>query len=287
MSRLSEWRRDLRELGEELRRQLEFARESGGLMGEGYPLPVDVPGRTPAFLCLHGFGCVPNEVELMTELGAELGLRTLAPLLPGHGTHVSDLVRTTYDDWYAASERHLLALAAAGPVIVGGQSTGALIALQLAATHPSKVHAVVALANALHLAWPFPDLALALTAWLPVQRLALPKFGGPNIRDPQARAQHLTYSAQPIGPARSLQLAGHRVERLLSAVKCPLWVGHGALDATTPVANAWRVAQQVASQDIEVHLFPNSAHILTKDADRLEVRQRVRSFLLRQAGGAR
>jgi carboxylesterase len=250
-------------------------------MGEGTPTPVDVPGRAPALLCLHGFGCVPNEVELLSHLGRELGLRTLAPLLPGHGTHVRDLARTSYADWYAAAEQALRTLSEAGPVIVAGQSTGALIGLQLAAEHPSIVCAVVALANALHLAWPFPDLALAAVRWLPVDDWALPKFGGPNIADPEARSTHLTYSAQPIGPAQSLRLAGQRMESRLSEVSCPLFLAHGALDRTVPVSNTWRVAREVSSTDVEVHIFAGSAHILTKDAERHELKRRVGAFLHR------
>lgn len=263
-----------------LREMLAFARQAGGLMGDGAPEPVDRAGREPALLCLHGFGCVPNEVELLSTLGIELGLRTRAPLLPGHGTHARDLAATRYPDWFAAAEEQLFALTRQGPAIVGGQSMGAVLAFDLAARHPERVRGVVAYANALHLAWPFPDLPLAVLG-VPLGGFALPKFGGPNIADPGARQAHLTYSSQPIAAARSLRAAGLAVEQNLGRIACPVFIAHGALDITTPPRNAWLAAERIGSLDVEVHLLPNSAHILTKDTDRATLKQRTAAFLRR------
>src|SRR5690606_581509 len=115
----------------------------GQLRGDGPIDAVDLPGRNPALLAIHGFGATPNEVLMLTEEARALRLRTRAPLLPGHGTHAGDLARTSYADWYASAERELLQLSESDSVIVGGQSMGAVVALDLAATHPSRVRALV------------------------------------------------------------------------------------------------------------------------------------------------
>ena len=82
----------------------------GRLRGEGPIDAVDLPGRDPALLAIHGFGATPNEVLMLTEEAHALGLRTRAPLLPGHGTCAADLARTTYGQWYESAERELLQL---------------------------------------------------------------------------------------------------------------------------------------------------------------------------------
>lgn len=265
-----------------LRRSLRRVWRAGGLMGDGRPQPVEVEGAYPAVLALHGFGCVPNEVELVSSLARRLGLRCSAPLLPGHGTRVRDLARTRYEDWYAAAEQRLLELAERGPVIVAGQSLGGLLALDLASRH-SQVCAVVVLANPLRLPWPFPTLALQLAALLNVPDFSLPKVVGPDIVDPVSRRQHLTYDAQPWRAAESLRQAALALEPRLEQVSCPAFLAHGALDRTTPLSNVWLAAPALAARDLEVHIFPNSGHILTKDNDRAVLDAKLEAFIRRCA----
>lgn len=259
----------------------EEKRFAGALRGEGIINPVDVPGRFPGLLALHGFGCVPDEVGLLSGLGVELELTTRAPLLPGHGLTVAEFAKTRYPDWYTSAERHFFELSAATPVIVGGQSMGAVLALDLASRHPERCAGLVLFANAVRLASPFPSVAITVASLLKVPDFALPKTKGPDLIDPVARATHTTYAAQPFHAARSLQLAGARVLDQLTRVRCPTFIGHGALDHTAPPTNAWLVADRLGTTDVEVHLFPNSAHILTKDLDRETLRTRVRAFLMR------
>lgn len=256
-------------------------RFAGGLRGAKRIEPIDVPGKQPALLALHGFGCVPEEVALLSGVGLELGLRTRAPLLPGHGTTVAEFAKTRYPDWYAAAEAHFLELSARGPALVGGQSMGAVLSLDLASRHPDRCAGLVLFANAVRLGWPFPSLALSLASLANVPDFALPKTKGPDLQDPEARATHTTYEAQPFHAARSLQLAGARVLEQLTRVKCPTFIAHGTLDHTAPPDNARLVANRVGTTDVEVHLFSRSGHILTKDFDRDALRDRVMAFVTR------
>src|SRR5690606_13416914 len=119
--------------------------------------------------------------------------------------------RTRYVDWYAAAEKWFLELSAQQPAIVGGQSMGALIALDLASRYPTRAAGLVLFANAIRLAVPFPGTALSLASWLRLPDFALPKWGGPDLQDPVHRATHTTYEAQPMFAARSLHAAGSEV----------------------------------------------------------------------------
>src|SRR5690606_38330771 len=214
-----------------------------------------------------------------------LGLHSRAPLLPGHGSSVEALAVTRYADWYAAAEQQLFELGAESPVILGGQSMGAVLALDLAARHPARCAGLVLFAPAVRLATPFPSLAMRIATLLNIPDFALPKWGGPDLRDVEACARHTAYGAQPFRAAVSLQRAGLDVLERLPRVHCPAFIAHGVLDRTAPVSNAWLVADRLGTTDVEVHLFRKSAHILTKDLERDVLRERVRAFLTRIVQG--
>ncbi|MBW3611508.1 MAG: hypothetical protein KY438_08255 [Actinobacteria bacterium] len=86
------------------------------------------PGGPSGALVVHGFTGTPATVRPVAEALAGAGLAVEAPRLPGHGTHIHDMIPTRFADWWAAAEEAYLRLAArcqevvvAGP----GPATGA------------------------------------------------------------------------------------------------------------------------------------------------------------------
>lgn len=248
----------------------------------GPPLgTLDVAGDSPAVLALHGFGATTQEVLLVVEIARELGLRALAPLLPGHGSSVHDLARTRYKDWHAAAEQALATLARDSErVIVVGSSMGSLIALDLAADHPDRVVGVGVLGSPIRLPWPYPSLALAAISLLRLPDFTLRKFG-PDILDPEARRTQVTYSEQPIYAGNDVRLAGRRVEARLGQVHCPAFVAHGRCDRVCPVRNARRVYAQLGTVAWrkELLILERSHHIITRDVERGLLRTRLSAFI--------
>lgn len=250
----------------------------GSLIGEGVADPIVVTGATPTVLAFHGLTGTPQEVALVVEVAAELGLSAEAPLLPGHGLRVSDLSRTSFADWLSAAEQHYDRVAARGPVIVAGLSMGALLALHLAKNHRENVVGVIALANAMWLHSPWPTLPLKLLDRLRAPDFWMPK-SGPDLGDREQRALHLTYNAQPIRAAISLLRAGEALSEELHRVIAPALFVHGALDAVTPASNAWRVAVRLGSVQKRTVILPKSRHILTRDVERDIVRRELTAFV--------
>ena len=79
-------------------------------------------------LCLHGLGGTGATMWPVVAACIDAGFTTLAPTLPGHGTDPADLIGVTWTDWLDAARQW--------PAdVVGGQSMGACLALQLAAEH--------------------------------------------------------------------------------------------------------------------------------------------------------
>lgn len=255
-------------------------------------LPVgtlEVPGAAPSVLALHGFGATPQEVDLVMQVARDLGLRGLAPLLPGHGLSVEELARTRWADWRAASEEALLELARGDSrVIVVGSSMGSLLALDLAASFPEHVVGVAALAAPIRLPWPFPSLALAVVTGLGLPDFSVPK-AGVDILDAGGRHSQVTYARQPAYAGNDVRLAGRRVRSRLGDIRCPALVAHGRYDHVCPVGNARRVYAELGTprSDKQLLILPRSYHIITRDVDRGLLRTHLYDFLNRVAQGKR
>ncbi len=240
--------------------------------------PRHLSGATPSLLCLHGFTGVPQEVELAVGVAQELGLAAEAPLLPGHGTSPLELARTGYEDWLRAARSSFDDLRKKGPVVLVGLSMGSLLATELTLDAPGDVAGLVLLSNAFWLKSPYPAWALRA-----VDRLRIPNFHltkkGPDLGDPEARASHLTYPAQPVRGGIEVLRAGERLRRRLGDLHRPTLLLHGALDQVCPVENAWKASALLGARRKRVVIYPHSHHILSRDVEREDVRCELLHFV--------
>jgi carboxylesterase len=253
-----------------------------GLTGAQVAERIDLPGATPTVLALHGYCGVPAEVELACEAAQAAGLAAVAPLLAGHGVCAKELAPLRFDDWVRGAEQELLIASQRAPVVLTGLSLGSLVTLELALRHPERVRGLVLLANALWLTGPFPSLALRAIGALGLPDFAFPKLGS-DIADPEARRTQTSFLAQPVHGAIDLQRAGDRLQGELDRIQCPVLLLHGARDRVCPVENAWKAAERLGSEDVQVRIFPHSHHILTRDVEKDRVREAMATFFRRMA----
>jgi carboxylesterase len=252
--------------------------ERGALRGARKPVELAVAGNGPPILAFHGFGASAFDMELLVEVASELGLAALAPNLPGHGTHVRELAQMRFGDWAGGVDSALARVEP--PAIVAGLSLGSLLALDLALREPASVKALILLANAIRLATPFPGWGLELAVRLRFPDFLVPKRAS-DIGDLEARESQVTYSADPVLAASEVHRAGKRLFARLSEVRCPTLLIHGARDRVCPVSNAWRVAEQLGTDDVRVVVLPRSHHILTRDVEREVARREISQFVKR------
>ncbi|MEV6059935.1 alpha/beta fold hydrolase [Nocardia asteroides] len=99
--------------------------------------PFDHTGGEHGVLVLHGFTGSPQSVKPLAKWFAEAGFSVSAPLLPGHGTTVEDMLATGWTDWSNAAERAYLDLASrCSRIVVAGLSMGGTLTTWLALRHP-------------------------------------------------------------------------------------------------------------------------------------------------------
>jgi len=219
---------------------------------------------------VHGFTGTPYEVRYLGEQLWRAGWSAYAPLLPGHGTTIGELERTTWHDWLAAVGEAIERLQKRHRhVALVGQSLGGLLAL-VSASRRRDICAVVSLAAPLWLR--------GLAKWaarLPLR--TLPKIGGSDARDPRVRAENPGYRAIPMRALRQVLDVMRVADAALPAITQPVLVVHAQNDHTAPVACAQRIAERARAR--RVRILPRSYHLIAADVERDVVAAEVLAFI--------
>lgn len=241
--------------------------------------PFDLAPRTEdsgsAALCLHGLTGTPYEVRSVGEALAEAGLRAVGPRLAGHGDTPETLAATTQGEWVEGVRRAYEKIAAASDqVFVVGLSLGGLLSLDLAAHAP--VAGVVAIGTPLALRRPIPQLVPWVKRIMPM----LPKRGGSDIRDPQARSRHPGFRVMPLWSVHELVRLQAKVIRSLGQITAPALIAHGVHDHTANPADAERIYQEIGSQERELLWLERSGHVVPVDYDGALLASRIVEFVI-------
>jgi carboxylesterase len=210
-----------------------------------------------AVMLIHGFTATPQEVRRLATNLYRAGFTTAGPLLPGHGTTPADLNRTRWQDWYHAVETTYLNLKSNYPkVYVGGESTGGLLALLLAARIPS-IAGVLAYA---------PALQIPMTRLQVLQlRVLSPFVSGMKKNDLSTNTNWQGYTVNPLKALLQLRALQKVVRRELNNIHQPLLVMQGKQDHTIDQNSAKLVFAGVSSTVKEIHWLEKSGHCLLLD----------------------
>ncbi len=224
----------------------------------------------------HGFTGTPYEVRYLGERLAAAGFSVAAPLLPGHGTVVSDLDATSWQDWVDHVERAVDRMQArCGRVAIVGQSLGGLLALYVASRRP-ELCCVSSLAAPLWL----EGLSGRVASWVGAGKLrikAIPKIGGSDVLDPRSKAENPCYPAIPTKALGQLVEFMTVVDASLARIQQPTLVLHARQDHTAPVACALRIAEATRAE--RVRILPRSYHLIGVDVERDIVAAEVINFV--------
>ncbi len=216
-------------------------------------------GSTGVLLC-HGFTATTAEVRLLAKTLYENGYTVTAPLLPGHGTSPEDCNRFTWQDWYACIEHTYQQLANdCHRVVIGGESTGALLVLYLAARHPESM-GILCYAPALRLKMGRSG-SLLLSILAPFIA-SVPKPASKDDNPWQG------YSVQPLKGAVQLMHLQKAIPGLLPQIHQPILIIQGRLDPTVHPASPQIIYDQVSSPIKQLHWLEHSTHCVILDKER-------------------
>lgn len=242
--------------------------------------PFSAAGGPGGALVVHGFTGSPHSVRGVASALAAAGLAVEAPLLPGHGTCIEDLMATGWHEWRAGVDAAWERLASrCERAVVFGLSMGGSLVLSLAADRCEVVGVVVVNPFVDPPAESFRDLLRGL---LDSGHDTIPGIGG-DIADPAER-EEVGYPGTPIGPLLSLAEALERLLARLGDINCPVLIMTSCVDNVVPPVSSDVLADRVAGP-VERVLLENSLHVATLDHDREDVERRTVAFALKATDG--
>ena len=252
------------------------------MLGAG-EMELFAEGRAPSVVAIHGFGGTVAELRPLLDRVVDAGYAVDGALLPGHGSSVTKLQDTTFDDWVEATRvRARSAAREHGSVVLLGFSLGSLVAMQIASERPAWLSGLVVLGNAVTLQ-PHSSVPLALLArsgaHVPDVYLLKPRAG--DLVDPAMMDRLVSYDRHPLRASLEVYLAGPRVRAGVGLIDCPTLILHGRRDQVCPWTNALWLADHIGTRDVSVRVFEQSAHVLACDGERAEVAREVLTFLAR------
>lgn len=250
-------------------------------------------GRTGVLL-MHGLCGTPTEMRFVANGLARTGCTVYCPMLAGHGGTEEDIKGTTWQDWYASAERALDRLREdCDTVIVGGLSTGAVLALLLAARRPADVQGTALLAPTLWLnGWLIPWYA-RLFRLVFSKRIAnligFPDLHPHGIKDERIREfiRNALFSGDSSVAGLPSTPGGAVLEhrRLVQAARAelgrihqPALIIHPREDDYADLDNAWYLQRQLKGM-VDMVVLDDSYHIVTVDRQRHVVVERTAAFV--------
>lgn len=233
--------------------------------------PWSAEGGPHGALVLHGFTGNCSGVRPQAEALHTAGFAIEMPLLPGHGTKVEDLLGFGFDDWYAAAEEALDALAErVDRIVVAGLSMGGALTCVLAVEHP-EIAGIACVNPATQVN---DEIRTTVKAMLAAGSDYIPPVGSDIALE---GATENAYAATPVPPLLTMFDAADQFAGRLDRITCPTLVLTSRQDHVVPPTDSEFLVSQVAGP-VEHVWLEESYHVATIDLDGPEVSRRIVEF---------
>jgi carboxylesterase len=235
--------------------------------------PFYLTGGPLGVLLIHGLTATTAEVRPLAEWLHRLGYSVAAPLLPGHYTQPADLNRVQWQNWAeSVDEMYNRLKTDCQRIVAGGESTGALLALNLAGEHP-EIDALLLYAPALKLNFS------RLGGWR--IRLLAPFVKWAPKKNMDSDMPWQGYTVNPLkGVIQLLTLQVH-IHPRLPQITQPVLIVQGRLDLTVDARVPGILINGLGSNVKEVHWMGASTHCVILDREREIIYRLTQTFLSR------
>lgn len=246
-------------------------------------------------LLLHGFSGTPNEVKDLGEYLANFGFTIYAPTMAGHGTKPDDLLKIGAKEWEESVKQAYLKLREkTKKVFLIGNSFGSNMAFWLIKEFNNEPIGVVSLSAPIYMKYhKFVLFRIYTYGWFKkYYRKPLKAYVTPSAfvkclftkKDEELKDVAILAKANyQIIPIKSIKefLRFIKKETIpnLKKITTPIFVAHAKADPVILSKSAEYIYNHVASQKKEFFWFPHKGHIMTYDAHRQELFERIYNFI--------
>jgi len=225
-------------------------------------MPVLFKGRSKrlGIVLSHGYMATPLEVKGLATYLQRKGYWVYTPRLRGHGTSPEDLALRTYEDWLlSVEEGYALVSNVCDRVVVGGFSTGAGLALHLAA-RIKDITGVFAIAAPLRL----QDLGARFASTLDAWNRLMDKIGKGSIKkefvNNSPENPHINYHRNPISGVSEIEKLMESLYPLLPSISVPSLVVQSENDPVVDPKGSKKIFKRLGSVDKKYTLFNFDRH---------------------------
>jgi esterase/lipase/1-acyl-sn-glycerol-3-phosphate acyltransferase len=285
-------RKLVRYFRENARREFEADYRQYYLEDESKPMDIGRPmlfrgrSRNVGVVLSHGYMAAPAEVRTLAEYLARKGYWVFTPRLRGHGTSPEDLAQRTFQDWiYSMEEGYLLMRNLCRKVILGGFSTGAALALELASrtAQMRDVLGVFAVSTPLRLQYLASRFAPVVDTWNKIMGRVHLDDAKREFVENQPENPHINYFRNPISGVRELERLMAHLEPKLTAVEAPALVVQSNGDPVVNPNGSMRVFELLGSVDKRYEVFSFQRHGILLGEGSHQVHRVIGDFIDRLA----
>lgn len=227
-------------------------------------------------LLIHRLGGAPWEMHELALGLNEQGYSVMAVKLAGHCGSLQELAGAGWMDWLASVRRGADTLASrTDRVVVGGISTGAVLALALAQERPFHVAGVLALSPVLRHDGRAGPRGASTALLLPVLRM----LGIARHRALPGRLRRAGLPGTPWGALGQMRKLAAAVRRRMDMVRAPCLVIHARHDDVATVSGAFEIAKTARNTNVHLQLLADREHVITMGRGCGDVVSRATAFV--------
>ncbi|OQX27564.1 MAG: glycerol acyltransferase [Desulfobacteraceae bacterium IS3] len=244
----------------------------------GSPFLLKGASKDMGVVLIHGYMAAPLEVRELAEYLARRGLWVYCPRLKGHGTAPDDLAVRSYKDWIESVDTGFALISSITKhVVAGGFSTGAALALDLAA-RASEVRGVFAVCPPLRLQDFAARFAPAVDTW---NRLMTKVHLGVKKEFVENRPEnpHINYVRNPISGIKEIGELMDSLEPRLSEITIPAMIIQTLNDPVVNYKGSRQIFKMLGSEDKQYILFNFDRHGILMGKGSHKVHEAIWNFI--------
>ena len=247
----------------------------------GRPYLFKGKGRAMGVVLAHGYMAAPLEVRALATYLQRQGFWVYAPRLKGHGTSPEDLAGRSYLEWLTSLEAgYAIISSLCRRVVIGGFSTGAGLALHLAA-RVQDAAGVFAVSAPMRLNDLGARFAPALDAWNRLMDKLSRSAAKKEFVENHPENPHINYFRNPIAGVRELERLMDALDPLLPDINIPTLVIQSDSDPVVNPKGSRQIFKKVGARDKEYILFNIDRHGILLGEGSERVHKRIGTFVER------
>jgi len=252
-----------------------YAEGESKSMEVGMPFLIKGKSKNVGILLSHGYMAAPLEVRYLADYLGGMGFWVYVPRLKGHGTSPDDLATRSYKDWVDSIDRgYALISSICRKVVVGGFSTGAGLALNLAA-RVNEVAGVFAVAAPMTLKDFSAKFAPAVDMWNRIMDKTYHVGPKKIFVENKPENPHINYLRNPISGVKELARLMDDLEPKLADLSKPALIIQSRRDPVVDPKGSRKIFELIGTQQKEYLLVNLNRHgILLGEGS-----QRVHKFI--------